>query len=483
MSISKKPKVFISYSWSSPEHEDWVLDLAHRLHNDNIHIVIDKWDLRAGQNSIEFMESMIVDPTIDKIIMVIDNTYQMKADSRDGGVGTESTILSDVLYNKKSTDNVVAIIAEPNSRPPVFYSSRIYIDLSSEDKLSENYENLIRWIYGKFKHERPKTEGITPSFIHEDADSVVLYTNMEFRIALDEIERGKPTAQGAIRRYLNKLEAELPKLKIDGTDDYKEAFLNNFSNFTAHLLEYKKLLNAACEYQLEQKTLLQFQKFLANLLKFPGSNQTNLNRSFYEALNYQLVLVTIAVLIKNDEFSIIKFILDEIYEVPSTHLKFHDEKYSTFKIFNPADSQVIGEVLDKPNYIEPLAELIKQNYDEEIVSFNELCEADLILYLKSASKTIQDKRTFSMWWPHLTLYINNQRHPTKIFARAENPAFLENVCFILNWKDFSLIDSIYEIAEKQEWGSIYIPQWRTPFPTFLNLKALTNFEKLKPSQV
>lgn len=480
MNIQKKPKVFISYSWSSPEHQDWVLDLARRLHHDNIDIVIDKWDLREGQNSVEFMESMVVDPTIDKIIMVIDSTYQVKADSRNGGVGTESTILSDVLYNRKSSNNVVAIIAEPNSKTPVFYSSRIYIDLSSEDKLSENYESLLRWIYGQFKHERPKTEGVTPSFIHEDVDSVVLYTNTEFRVALDDIERGKTTAQGSIRRYLNKLEAELPKLKIDGTDDPKKAFLDNFSNFTAHLLEYKKLLNATCEYQLEQKSLLQFQKFLANLLKLPGTNQTVLNQCFYEALNYQLLLTTIAVLIKNDELSIIKIILDEIYEVPSTHINYFTEKYSTFKIFNPEDSEPINQLLDKPNYTEPLTQLINQFYDNEIVTFNELCEADLMLYLKSASKTIEEKREHVIWWPHLTLYINTQRHPTKIFARAENPVFLKKVCFVLNCKDLSLIDSIYTLAEKKEWGSVYIPQWRNSFSQ-LNLKTLTNFEKLKPS--
>ena len=423
---------------------------------------------------------MVVDPSIDKIIMVIDNTYQIKADSRDGGVGTESTILSNLLYSKISTNNVVAIIAEPNAKPPVFYSSRIYIDLSSEDKLSEKYESLIRWIFGVFKHERPKTEGVTPSFIHEDVDSVVLYTNMEFRNALTEIERGKPTAQGSIRRYLNKLEAEIPKLSIDGTDDPKKAFLDNFSNFSAHLLEYKKLLNTACEYHLEEKTLLQFQKFIANLLKFPRMDQTVLNRVFFEALNYQLLLTTIAVLIKNDELSIIKVFLDEIYEVPRTHTQFHDEIYTTFRIFNPTDSQSINELLDKDNYVEPLAELINQFYDDEIVTFNELCEADLILYLKSASKTIEEKRQYAMWWPHLTFYINNQRYPTKIFARAENPIFLEKLCFVFNIKDLSLIDDIYTIAEKQEWDSVYIPQWRSPFPRFLNLKILTNFEKLKP---
>lgn len=63
MNTPKKPKVFISYSWSSPQHVDWVLDLAHRLHHDNVDVLIDKWYLREGQNSIEFMESMVVDPS------------------------------------------------------------------------------------------------------------------------------------------------------------------------------------------------------------------------------------------------------------------------------------------------------------------------------------------------------------------------------------------------------------------------------------
>ncbi|NMD69395.1 hypothetical protein HHO41_03775 [Bacillus sp. DNRA2] len=25
------PKVFISYSWTSPQHEEWVIDLSQRL--------------------------------------------------------------------------------------------------------------------------------------------------------------------------------------------------------------------------------------------------------------------------------------------------------------------------------------------------------------------------------------------------------------------------------------------------------------------
>lgn len=42
------PKIFISYSWSSPEHEQWVIDLAENLMQDGIDIALDKWELREG---------------------------------------------------------------------------------------------------------------------------------------------------------------------------------------------------------------------------------------------------------------------------------------------------------------------------------------------------------------------------------------------------------------------------------------------------
>lgn len=481
METIKKPKVFISYSWSSPEHQDWVLDLAEKLHEDNIDPIIDKWDLREGQSVIEFMESMVVDPSIDKIIMVIDNSYQTKADSRGGGVGAESTILSTVLYNKKGTSNIVAVIAEPAAKPPVFYSGRIFIDLSSDDKYIENYESLVRWIYGKFKFERPKTQGTTPSFIHENDSNAILYTNNEFRFALDAIEKGKPTYQGLIKQFLNKLDSEIPKLSLWDLEDKKKGFLDNFTNFSAHLLEYKKLLNTICEYNLEPKIIAQFQKFLEGLLKHPGNEKNPLSQSLFESINYLILLTTIAILIKNDGFAHIKSILNEIYEIPSNHPNYHSEKYTTFKIFNPDDSKIIGTVLDKENYTEPLAQLIYQLSDNEIISFTELCEADLLLYLKSATKTLEEKREFIMWWPHLTLYINNQRHPTKMFARAESSDYLEQVCKILGCIDISVIEKIIETSKEEIWGSTYIPQWRSPFKTLLNIKTLTNFEKLKPS--
>jgi hypothetical protein len=49
-------KAFISYSWSSPEHEQWVIDLAEQLCNDGVDIQLDKWGLKEGHDKFSFME-------------------------------------------------------------------------------------------------------------------------------------------------------------------------------------------------------------------------------------------------------------------------------------------------------------------------------------------------------------------------------------------------------------------------------------------
>ena len=52
----ESPKTFISYSWSSPQHEEWVLNLATELRESGVDVVLDKWDLKEGHDSNAFME-------------------------------------------------------------------------------------------------------------------------------------------------------------------------------------------------------------------------------------------------------------------------------------------------------------------------------------------------------------------------------------------------------------------------------------------
>ena len=155
-----EPKLFISYCWSDSEHEDWVLRLGTELRENGVDVILDKWDLKEGNDANAFMEKMVSDKDIKKVILVIDDQYSEKANKRSGGVGTETQIISAEVYESVEQNKFVAVIAtrdrEGNAKLPVFYKSRIYIDLSDEDLYSKNFEQLLRWVYDKPLNIKPE---------------------------------------------------------------------------------------------------------------------------------------------------------------------------------------------------------------------------------------------------------------------------------------------------------------------------------------
>ena len=55
------PKVFVSYSHDSDEHKEWVLQLSTRLRQNGVDVILDRWDLGAGDDMTLFMEKGVRD--------------------------------------------------------------------------------------------------------------------------------------------------------------------------------------------------------------------------------------------------------------------------------------------------------------------------------------------------------------------------------------------------------------------------------------
>ena len=68
----KRPKIIISYSWTSETHTQWVADLGENLASDGVEVVLDQWDLEEGHDLNAFMEKMVNDPTINRVIIISD---------------------------------------------------------------------------------------------------------------------------------------------------------------------------------------------------------------------------------------------------------------------------------------------------------------------------------------------------------------------------------------------------------------------------
>ena len=95
--LDKIPQVFISYSWTSQEYQEYIINIAKRMCHDGIDVKLDVWDLKDGQDKYVFMETCVSDPNIDNVLIMSDKEYAEKADNRSGGVGDETTIISRLL--------------------------------------------------------------------------------------------------------------------------------------------------------------------------------------------------------------------------------------------------------------------------------------------------------------------------------------------------------------------------------------------------
>jgi len=131
-------KIFISYSWSSNDYVDEVRELAEELASNAMEVELDQWSLKEGDDKFVYMEQMVNDPTIDKVIILLDKKYKEKADGREGGVGTETTIMTPKVYadvvEKRGKQKFIPVVMERDAETgkefvPTFLDGRKYIDL------------------------------------------------------------------------------------------------------------------------------------------------------------------------------------------------------------------------------------------------------------------------------------------------------------------------------------------------------------------
>lgn len=86
------PRAFISYADDSTEHKAWTLKLATDLRAKGIDVVLDQWDLVAGQDVSLFMQKGIAEA--DRVLMICSANYVQKAEAGVGGVGYERPIVT-----------------------------------------------------------------------------------------------------------------------------------------------------------------------------------------------------------------------------------------------------------------------------------------------------------------------------------------------------------------------------------------------------
>jgi TIR domain len=260
-------KVFISYSWSSPQHEQFVLTLAEKLMADGVHVLLDKWDLKEGHDKYAFMEQMVTDINVSKVLVISDKKYASKADNRSGGVGTESQIISNEVYSKVSQEKFIPIVVEYDGTAPclpAFLKSLIYIDLTKEETYYDEYERLIRNIYNRPKLTKPML-GKPPAHIFDD-NPTKLETASIFTSLKESIEKERKSSSKLGDDFLNQIIETLEASRITDSadiDDKIVASVTLFKPYRDQFVEYIKLL---CSYDLIESRKEDIFSFLEKLL-------------------------------------------------------------------------------------------------------------------------------------------------------------------------------------------------------------------------
>jgi hypothetical protein len=72
------------------KNADKIIRLAERLRSNGVDVVLDKWELKAGDDGYKFMEQSVNNEIITHVLIYSDKSYTEKANKREGGVGTET---------------------------------------------------------------------------------------------------------------------------------------------------------------------------------------------------------------------------------------------------------------------------------------------------------------------------------------------------------------------------------------------------------
>lgn len=447
------PKIFISYSWSSPEHESWVAELGRRLMADGIEVVLDKWSLKEGQDKYAFMEKMISDQAITKVLLICDHKYKEKADSRNGGVGTETQIVSKKVYESVDQTKFIPVVRERfvdgDACLPIFLENRIYIDLSNDETYEDNYRKVVKCIYGTPVFEKPIL-GVKPEYVKSKE------TNLEFPVKrvddlktsiLNDTKNKKAIIKDLLSSVLDNLD-QIPVSmeEFESGDDWVVASIESLKPLRNQFIEF---VTNYYKYD-ENPDINHFKSFFSDLitLQFPkkGTNE-GLSQSVCKFFMYEIFLYFIAILLKYKRYEDIATLINTEY--------FFKDGSGQLRHLGPVIFNRYIEVLDETRNkrlnlrrVSITADIIKERATLEAFPFEKIQEIDLLLRYVTCLNDPENQRAY--WYPRTAVYSSHLRS-LDFFDMMISKEFFNNVkvLFGVNTKE-EFIKKIQEYKEKSD---------------------------------
>jgi hypothetical protein len=493
------PRVFVSYSWTSDGHAAWVMELAARLRTDGVDVILDRWDLLPGQDKFAFMEKMVSDASVDRVVVICDQRYAQKADARQGGVGTESTIISQQIYEQSDSRRFVAVVAEfdDDAKPflPVFLKGRIYFDLSDPRRYESAYEDLVRDLCGRPRHAKPPL-GKLPTFLLEEGrrPAATTYARRAFE---DAVLHDRRHASGLARDYLIALEGEWSALSEALRDDLKsqpsEKEENDFQTLKIwqrceELLplrdEFTDFVAFSAQYGGDRRIFDELPLFFERSLRFCHPNSQRPENQLVAFALKESFLYSLVVLIAAERFEAAGALLSRYYR-DSSNDTYRNSGLTRFGVFDAGFELLIDgwhlglhQLYGDQNWGSAEAKVFQarstDNRAHPLVSFEALQEVDFILSWRQALDANHD-RYDKRWWPCMVHnYFQHRDTPLEICVRARSKSYFQM---------FRLLLGVGSKEEMQERSQIILKDGFAPLKDGWGdyerrFEKITNFSQL-----
>ena len=387
MQKKEHPKAFISYSWTCTE---FALSLAERLRNDGIDAIIDKWDLKIGNDKHVFMESMVTDDTIDYVLLLCDKTYKEKADSRSGGVGEEAQIVSSEIYGKVKQSKFIPVIVEKDENgkeyTPVYLKPLIYVDLSESSDFETHYEELLRILYEEPLYKKPEL-GKKPIWLSENSVNTKTLNNIRkaFENSSNK-EKSFALKKQFVNSFIEKAKEIIIECDSNGVDIFAEEIIAKIDATKELRDSYLSFINSVIENNSGNQItdfIIDFFEITRNsLYLFDGNRDVKFNLELYAThhifLLWECFVCTVAYLCHYECFQEINFILTHTYFLKADVNSYDGTEPMNFLAFR-FNSEVLSMYSKYKQRISIVSDIIEKRPYEPILTKKSFAYADVLL--------------------------------------------------------------------------------------------------------
>lgn len=157
------PVVFVSYSWDSEEHQEWVQRLSADLREKfRVYTLLDKYN-RGGQDLLTFMRNGL--KKANRVLIVGTPSYKEKIERTSGGAKFEDQVITIELYHEMDTHKFIPVLREGSFAESFseLMETRVGYDMRNDAQYDQKLQELAADIWGYPMNLAP-TLGPKPNF-------------------------------------------------------------------------------------------------------------------------------------------------------------------------------------------------------------------------------------------------------------------------------------------------------------------------------